>query len=61
MYVDVPDSNPKTRMRLQIDENLKRIYGDTLSEPVPDRLTLLMNELRRQSILAESNDGTDTP
>ena len=39
------DSTPRSKMRDQIDENLKRIYDETLHEDIPDRLTQLL--LRR--------------
>jgi hypothetical protein len=60
MYAYVIDSNPKSRMRLQIDENLKRIYGDIKDEPVPDRLTLLLEQLRVKA-LGEAEEGQDAP
>jgi hemerythrin-like domain-containing protein len=49
MYADMPDSNPKSKIRDQIDENLKRIYDETLQEEIPDRLTKLLEELRQKS------------
>jgi len=49
MYADMPDSNPKSRIRAQIDENLKRIYDETLQEEIPDRLTKLLEELRQKT------------
>ncbi|WP_431301103.1 NepR family anti-sigma factor [Tabrizicola sp. BL-A-41-H6] len=61
MYADVVDSNPKNRMRLQIDENLKRIYGETLSEPVPDRLMALLDELRKKAAATDAVDPSDLP
>jgi hypothetical protein len=56
MYSDMPDSNPKSKIRHQIDENLKRIYDETLNEQIPDRLTLLLEQLRRKS---GGTDGED--
>lgn len=61
MYADVVDSNPKNRMRLQIDENLKRIYGETLSEPVPDRLMSLLEELRKKAAATDADDPAELP
>jgi Anti-sigma factor NepR len=46
MYSDMSESNPKSTIRTQIDENLKRIYDETLQEQIPDRLTLLLEQLR---------------
>lgn len=38
----------KSRLRQQIDENLKRIYEDALKEEVPDRLKRLLEELKKK-------------
>ena len=57
MYPDMSDSNPKSKIRTQIDENLKRIYDETLKEEIPDRLTQLLEQLRRKS---GANDGGDS-
>ena len=46
MYVDKSDSNPKSMIKGQIDENLKRIYDETLNEQIPDRLLALVRQLR---------------
>jgi hemerythrin-like domain-containing protein len=49
MYAGMPDINPKSKVRDQIDENLKRIYDETLKEEIPDRLTQLLEQLRKKS------------
>lgn len=49
MYAGMPDNNPKSKIRDQIDENLKRIYDETLGEEIPDRLTQLLEQLRKKS------------
>ena len=49
MYSDMADSTPRSKMRDQIDENLKRIYDETLHEDIPDRLTQLLDQLRRKA------------
>jgi hypothetical protein len=49
MYADMAENNPKSKIRDQIDENLKRIYDETLREEIPDRLTQLLDQLRRKS------------
>lgn len=49
MYANMADSNPKSTIRDQIDENLKRIYDATLHEKIPDRLTQLLEQLRQKS------------
>ena len=38
----------KPALHQQIDENLKRVYQETLEEEVPDRFRLLLEELRRK-------------
>ena len=35
-------------MDQQIDENLRRVYSDTADEPLPDRFTQLLDQLRKQ-------------
>ncbi|MCA8880964.1 MAG: hypothetical protein KDA73_13640 [Rhodobacteraceae bacterium] len=45
MLPDPPEDNPIQR---QIDENLKRIFDETASEPLPDELTDLLARLRDQ-------------
>jgi len=32
----------------QIDENLRRVYSDAANEPLPDRFTQLLEQLREQ-------------
>ena len=49
MYMDMSHGNPKSKIRDQIDENLKRIYDETLNEQIPDRLTQLLEQLRKKS------------
>lgn len=33
----------------QIDENLRRAYSETLNEPLPERFTQLLDQLRQQT------------
>ncbi len=56
MYAGMSDSNPKSKIRDQIDENLKRIYDETLKEEIPDKLTQLLDQLRKKSA-----DGNGKP
>ena len=37
---------PKSSLRKDIDENLKRVYEDTLKEEVPDRFLQLLAQLK---------------
>ena len=45
---DVTKNKPDSRIRAEIDENLKRVYSDALNETVPDRLKKLLEELRQK-------------
>jgi predicted metal-dependent hydrolase len=56
MYSDMSQGNPKSKIQHQIDENLKRIYEETLKEQLPDRLTELLEQLRRKSGKAPDDD-----
>ena len=37
-----------SRLEQQIDENLRRVYSDTANEPLPDRFTQLLEQLRQK-------------
>lgn len=42
-------NNPtKSRLKQQIDENLKRVYDDALNQEVPDRFKLLLEALKNK-------------
>ena len=56
MYSDMAENDPKSKVRRHIDENLRRIYDETLNEEIPDRLTQLLDQLRQK---AEAQ-GTET-
>ena len=49
MYSGMAENEPKSTVRRQIDENLRRIYDETLNEKIPDRLTLLLEQLRQNA------------
>lgn len=51
MYSDLPDSDREMKIRAQLDQNLQRIYGETLHDVVPDRFTRLLEQLRQQSMI----------
>ena len=53
MYVDMGDSKGKSRLHQQIDENLRRVYEDLLSEDVPDRFKDLIAQLKAR----ETDEG----
>ena len=46
MYVEMADNKGKSRLHQQIDENLKRVYEEALSEDIPDRFKDLIARLR---------------
>lgn len=45
MSSPTPKESP---LQQQIDENLKRIFDETVQEPLPDQLTSLLDQLRKQ-------------
>lgn len=46
MYVEMTETKGKSRLHQQIDENLKRVYEEALSEEIPDRFKDLIARLR---------------
>jgi len=44
------DKAPRSRIKDQIDSNLKRIYDDITKEEVPERFRLLLEQLRTKSL-----------
>ncbi len=38
----------RSKLKQQIDENLKRVYDDALADAVPDRFKQLLDQLRKQ-------------
>lgn len=47
MLEQMADSSGKSRVRDEIDANLKRVYEETLKSEVPDRFKELLDQLRR--------------
>lgn len=41
-------ANKKTERASVIDENLKRVFSETLDEGIPDRFKDLLNQLKQQ-------------
>ncbi|WP_380993493.1 NepR family anti-sigma factor [Sedimentitalea sp. HM32M-2] len=37
-----------SKVNQQIDENLRRVYSDAASEPIPDRFAQLLEQLRQK-------------
>lgn len=42
------EGNAARTKREQIERNLKRVYDETLNEPVPDKLAELLERLRKK-------------
>jgi len=50
-----------TRLEQQIDENLRRVYSDTANEPLPDRFTRLLDQLReKEQDKSDTSSGGDS-
>lgn len=41
-------TRPDQTRRDQIERNLKRVYDETLQEPLPDKLADLLEQIRKQ-------------
>lgn len=48
MNLQMSDDSKKTRIKAQIDENLRRVYEEALNEEVPDRFKVLLEQLRQK-------------
>lgn len=52
----------QTVLNKQIDENIRRVYSEMADEPVPDRFTDLLRQLRdkeqEQSTSSEASEDT---
>lgn len=57
MSVDMSENNPKSKIRNQIDENLRLIYDQTLQEPLPNRMLELLEKLRNKAEGQERDSG----
>ncbi|MBV0913685.1 NepR family anti-sigma factor [Anianabacter salinae] len=44
----VTQAREKSNIRRQIDENLRRVYDETVTEDVPDRFVQLLQQLKQQ-------------
>ena len=43
---NMAEQKPKSSLRQDIDENLKRVYEDALEQDVPDRFKQLLAQLK---------------
>lgn len=59
MHSEMAEKTPKSNVRRHIDENLRRIYDETLNEQIPDRLTQLLEQLRQKA--ASPDDTGEDP
>ncbi len=50
---------PKSPVSRQIDENLKRIYEETLNEDLPDRFADLLKKLGDKSATGSAATGSE--
>lgn len=48
MSWEMADAKPTPNLQQQIDQNLKRVYEETLKEEVPDRFKELLDRLRQK-------------
>ncbi len=50
MYGQMAADRPKTKLQDEIDQNLKRVYEDALSQEVPDKFKLLLEQLKKREV-----------
>jgi hypothetical protein len=48
MFMEMVQDDRKKRLDQQIDENLRKVYQQTLEEDVPERFHDLLRKLREQ-------------
>jgi hypothetical protein len=48
MIEQMTEDPKKSRLKQQIDDNLKRVYDDALNAEVPDRFKTLLEELKKR-------------
>jgi len=46
MFEEMAKNPTKSRLKEQIDQNLKRVYEEVAKEEVPDRFKLLLQQLK---------------
>lgn len=50
MQEQMAEDRSKSRVREQIDENLKRVYEDAMKEEIPDRFKQLLEQLKQKEV-----------
>lgn len=58
MNPEIDERDTSAVMDLQIVDNLRRAYNQTLSEAVPDRFYDLLRKLREAEAAEDSKDGS---
>lgn len=48
MYGDMTADRGKSKLQREIDQNLKRVYEEALSEEIPDRFKKLLEQLKNR-------------
>jgi hypothetical protein len=48
MHRAMAEEHPKSKLQEEIDQNLRRVYNDALSQDIPDRFKQLLEELRNR-------------
>ncbi len=48
MLEDMSDDKERARLKATIDENLKKVYQETLDEEIPDKFRELLAKLRQK-------------
>lgn len=50
---------PKSNLNDEIDENLRRVFAQSLEEEVPDRFKTLLDQLRTKDGESSKGQGTE--
>ena len=53
------DKRDRQALKQTIEDNLRKVYQDLLAEAVPDRFTVLLDQLRAQSAAKPSRDAAE--
>lgn len=53
------DKRDRQALKQTIEDNLRKVYQNLLAEEVPDRFTVLLDQLRAQSAAKPSRDAAE--
>jgi hypothetical protein len=56
---DMANNRRTNELDQQIDDNLRRVYADAAKEPVPERFTKLLEQLRARAAEAQPKPPED--